>query len=64
MQANAQEEFEFCLVSDGLVGNDRELTGVHMAQSIEDGIGYALGRTTSKQVAVIPEGPYVVPQFV
>ncbi len=63
MQANAQEEFEFCLVSDGLVGNDRELTGVHMAQSIEDGIEYALGRTTSKQVAVIPEGPYVVPQF-
>ena len=63
MQANALESFEFCLVSDGLAGEDRELAAVHMATTIEEGVNYALERAKSTNVAVIPEGPYVVPQF-
>lgn len=63
MQANAQEDFEFCLVSDGLSGEDRELTSVRMAESLDEGISFALSRAKSTNIAVIPEGPYVVPQF-
>lgn len=63
MQANAQEKFNFYLVSDGLVGQDRELAAVPMATTMDEGINYALERAESKNVAVIPEGPYVVPQF-
>ena len=61
MQANAQEDFEFCLVSDGLSDEDRELTAVRMAESLDEGIRFALSRAKSTNVAVIPEGPYVVP---
>ncbi len=63
MQANALESFEFCLVSDGLSGEDRQLAAVRMAKTIDEGIEYALKRAKSTEIAVIPEGPYVVPQF-
>ncbi len=63
MQVMAQRNRHISLFSDGLVGDDRRLTGVHMLDSVEDGIEHALSRTTGRDIALIPEGPYVVPKF-
>ncbi|MXW53732.1 MAG: hypothetical protein F4X44_09405 [Gammaproteobacteria bacterium] len=52
-----------CIFSDGLSREDRELTAVRMAESLDEGIRFALCRAKSTSVAVIPEGPYVVPQL-
>jgi nickel-dependent lactate racemase len=49
------------LYSTGLSGDDRRLTGVGMIDSVDRAIGESLARTGDPDVAVIPEGPYVVP---
>ncbi len=49
------------LYSSGLLGDDRQLTGVDMVDSIDAAIGESLARSGDRDVAVIPEGPYVVP---
>jgi len=51
------------LYSDGIHGKDRELTGVQMVSSIEDSIAESMSHSGSKAVAIIPEGPYVIPTF-
>jgi len=51
------------LYSEGLKGSDRELTGVEMVESIEDAIAASVAESGDKQVAFIPEGPYVIPTF-
>lgn len=47
------------LFSDGRV--DRELTGVFAIDSVEEALRSSIRETGDAQVAVIPEGPYVVP---
>jgi nickel-dependent lactate racemase len=49
------------LYSTGLSGDDRRLTGVGMIDSVDRAIHASLARTGDPAVAVIPEGPYVVP---
>jgi lactate racemase len=49
------------LYSDGLRGADRELTGVRMIPSVGEAIAASVARSGDPRVAVIPEGPYVVP---
>ena len=49
------------LFSEGLTGNDRELTGVQMVESIEDTIAASISHSGDKAIAIIPEGPYVIP---
>lgn len=49
------------LFSEGIKGNERELTGVEMIESIEDAIAKSISRTGDKAVAIVPEGPYVIP---
>ncbi len=49
------------LYSEGLKGKDRELTGVQMVESMEDAIASSISQTGDKAVAIIPEGPYVIP---
>ena len=49
------------LYSEGLKGDERELTGVQMVDSIEDAIAENIANTGDKSVAIIPEGPYVIP---
>jgi nickel-dependent lactate racemase len=51
------------LYSDGLVGPDRALTGVEMIASVEAAIEASIARSGDRRVAVIPEGPYVVPVY-
>ena len=51
------------LYTEGLDAADRALTGVTLIDSIETAIAEAVARSGDPAVAVIPEGPYVVPQF-
>jgi nickel-dependent lactate racemase len=45
----------------GLSNEDRRLTGVEMIDSLEEAIAASVERTGDPEIAVIPEGPYVVP---
>jgi nickel-dependent lactate racemase len=49
------------LYSTGLNDEERRLTGVDVVDSVERAIGESLARSGDRDVAVIPEGPYVVP---
>ncbi|MCY4284808.1 MAG: nickel-dependent lactate racemase [Thiotrichales bacterium] len=51
------------LYSQGLPPGDRELTGVNVVDSIEDAVARSVETSGDPAVAVIPEGPYVVPRF-
>jgi len=51
------------LYSTGLSGDDRALTGITMIDSVEDAIARCVESAGEPQVAVIPEGPYVVPVY-
>ena len=51
------------LYSGGLSAGDRALTGVHNVDSVEAAIEASVRATGDSDVAVIPEGPYVVPLF-
>jgi nickel-dependent lactate racemase len=42
---------------------DRELTGVAAADSVEEAVQHSATQMRDPHVAVIPEGPYVVPFF-
>ena len=43
--------------------HDRRLTGVELIDSVEDAVRESVVRSRDNAVAVIPEGPYVVPRY-
>jgi nickel-dependent lactate racemase len=49
------------LYSDGLPEPERRLTGVEMIPSVAAAVAASVARSGDRRVAVIPEGPYVVP---
>ncbi|MDD9992926.1 MAG: nickel-dependent lactate racemase [Rhodospirillales bacterium] len=49
------------LFTEGLKPEDRALTGVRMTESIADSVAESTARHGDPRVAVIPEGPYLVP---
>jgi lactate racemase len=49
------------LYSTGLSADDRKVTGVESVDSLTDAIAAAIARAGDPALAVIPEGPYVVP---
>ncbi|MDP6706450.1 MAG: nickel-dependent lactate racemase [Alphaproteobacteria bacterium] len=49
------------LYSDGLSGPARDLTGVNMVADLGRAVAASLERSGERRLAVIPEGPYVVP---
>ncbi|MGO7566009.1 nickel-dependent lactate racemase [Rhizobium ruizarguesonis] len=51
------------LYSSGLAGEDRSMTGVTMIDNIGAAIQRSINRSGDKSVAIIPEGPYVIPHF-
>ncbi len=51
------------LYSGGLDANTARLTGVQRIQSVEDAIRQSVARSGDRHIAVIPEGPYVVPVY-
>lgn len=61
MQLKAQRRVSIKLFSDGLDDEDRKLTGVDMIQSIPETLSESIERTGDPNIAVIEEGPYIVP---
>lgn len=51
------------LYTRGLAESDRALTGVSLIDSVEDAVATSIARHGDPAVAVIPEGPYVVPRY-
>ena len=51
------------LYSSGLSSSDRTLTGVNLIDSMEETLQQCVGRDEDHALAVIPEGPYVVPYY-
>ena len=51
------------LYTTGLAGQDRGLTGVGMIDDLGAAIARSIAQSGDPAVAVIPEGPYVVPRY-
>jgi hypothetical protein len=51
------------LYSEGLDAESVRLTGVHKMGSVPDAIRESVRRSGDAHIAVIPEGPYVVPEY-
>lgn len=63
MQLKPMALGEIHLYSDRLPADVRHLTGVHMIDSVDLAIAESLARHASNEIAIIPEGPYVVPFY-
>ena len=63
MQLKPMRRADVHLYSKGLPAEDRALTGVNVVDSIEDAVARSVASSGDGAVAVIPEGPYVVPRF-
>ena len=61
MQARPQSRAQITLYSTGLSDEHRALTGVTLADSVEAAIAASIARHGDPEIAVIPEGPYVIP---
>jgi hypothetical protein len=61
MQLKSMRVGSIQLYSEGPI--DRELTGVLAADSVEEAVQRSAAQMRDPHVAVIPEGPYVVPFF-
>jgi lactate racemase len=51
------------MYSEGIQGEDRELTCVAMLDSIEEAIQRSIDASGDRAIAIIPEGPYVIPVY-
>ena len=49
------------LVAPALSTEDRKVTGVECADDLNDALRAVLLRTGVRDIAIVPEGPYVVP---
>jgi lactate racemase len=63
MQLRATKARSVYLYSGGLSDGDRRLTGVRVIDSVEQAVVQSTRETGDAHVAVIPEGPYLVPVF-
>ena len=61
MQLKALRAGRVQLHTTGLADDDRRLTGVDMIDSVDDALASALAHAGDGAVAIIPEGPYVIP---
>ena len=51
------------LYTDGLSDEELVLTGVNIVTSMEDAIAQSVQKSGDNRIAVIPEGPYVIPSY-
>jgi len=51
------------LFTQGLDESTRPLTGVDLVSSVEEAVRASVARSGDRHVAIIPEGPYVVPSY-
>ena len=61
MQLKPMRIGRICLYTDGLSSGERIATGVEIIEDLDVAIADAISRAGDTDVAVIPEGPYVVP---
>jgi hypothetical protein len=61
MQAKSLQRGQVQLVTTGLDADALALIGVGHAASVEAAVAASVARTGDRAVAVVPEGPYVVP---
>lgn len=61
MQLKPQSVGNVHLFSEGLSDSERSLTGVNCIQDVESELSGLLQRHSNARIAIIPEGPYVVP---
>jgi len=61
MQVKPMRLAQVHLFTRGLGEADRALTGVRLVESVEAAVAASVRRSGDRAVAVIPEGPYVVP---
>ena len=64
MQTRSLARGRISLFTEGLGTSDRPLTGVTHISSVEEAVAESMARHRDACVAVIPEGPYVVPRAV
>ena len=62
MQTRSLARGRVRLFTEGLSPADRTLTGVGDAASVEEAVAESIERHRDPRVAVIPEGPYVIPR--
>jgi len=63
MQLKAMRVGRVQLYTTGLDAEERRLTGVEAIGSVDAAVRESIARAGDRAVAVIPEGPYVVPQM-
>jgi len=63
MQLKPMKAGSVHLYSGGLRAGDRGLTGVNLIDSVEEALHRCVEASGDTSVAVIPEGPYVVPMY-
>ncbi len=63
MQVKAMKTGTMHLYSDCLTKEAQALTGVHMIRSLMEGIRKSIKEKNDSRIAVIPEGPYVIPVY-
>ena len=63
MQLKPMKVGSVSLYTNGLSNADRALTGVRIVDSIEAAIAASVQRTGDQRIAIVPEGPYVVPVY-
>jgi lactate racemase len=51
------------LYTEALSDEERALTGVEMISSVEEAVRRSIEKTGDRRIAVVPEGPYVVPLY-
>jgi lactate racemase len=61
MQVKPMKLARVHLYTRGLAPGDRALTGVHLVDSVEEAVAASVRASGDRAVAVIPEGPYVLP---
>ena len=63
MQIKAMKRANISLFSTGLCETDLALTGLRSVVSLTDAIRDSVEKTGDNRVAIVPEGPYIVPVF-
>ena len=63
MQLKSMSAGSVHLYSDGLPAADRGLTGVNLIESVRETLERCVEQSGDNAIAVIPEGPYVVPVY-
>ncbi len=61
MQLKSTRRGDVQLYATGLCDEQKMLTGVNTIEAIEDAIDQSINKHSDPRVAIIPEGPYVIP---